>query len=93
MKSVLKHSKYIFDYNYIMDNLPVFRKQHAVELLYMFYDVFEDIDEKDLALDTSEEEDLNCCDLSLLYDELEDECFEENNTSISCDDYVSNDWD
>lgn len=30
--------------NYIMDNLPVFKTSHAVDILCMFRDVFQDID-------------------------------------------------
>ena len=44
IKMVLKHSSRIFTKNYIMDNLPVFKTSHAVDILCMFHDVFEDID-------------------------------------------------
>ena len=39
IKMVLKHSSRIF-MNYIMDNLPVFKTSHAVDILCMFRDVF-----------------------------------------------------
>ena len=44
IKMVLKHSSRIFTNNYIMDNLPVFKASHAVDILCMFHDVFQDID-------------------------------------------------
>lgn len=46
IKMVLKHSSWIFTKNYIMDNLPVFKTSHAVDILCMFHDVFKDIDLK-----------------------------------------------
>ena len=44
VKSVLKHCKYIFNAEYIRDNLPVFKKEHAYDILHMVKDTFEDFD-------------------------------------------------
>ena len=57
IKMVLKHSSRIFTKNYILDNLPVFKTSHAVDILCMFHDVFEDIDLAELEVyATSDEE-------------------------------------
>ncbi len=48
LKKVIKHAKYIFTKAYILENLPVFKHQHAMDILCMMNDVFEDIDEKDI---------------------------------------------
>ena len=48
LKKVIKHAKYIFTKAYILENLPVFKHQHAMDILCMVNDVFEDIDEKDI---------------------------------------------
>ena len=57
IKMVLKHSSRIFTKNYVMDNLPVFKTSHAVDILCMFHDVFEDIDLVELEVyGTSDEE-------------------------------------
>ena len=48
LKKVIKHAKYIFTKAYILENLPVFKHQHAMDILCMVNDVFEDIDEKDV---------------------------------------------
>ena len=46
--AVMKHAKYIFTLDYILVNLPVFTTTHAVQILYMVQDVFEDIDAAEL---------------------------------------------
>ena len=57
IKMVLKHSSRIFTKNYILDNLPVFKTSHAVDILCIFHDVFEDIDLAELEIyATSDEE-------------------------------------
>ena len=53
VKMVLKHSAFIFTKKYIMDNLPVFKRVHAVDILCMFQDVFEDIDSSELDSDVT----------------------------------------
>ena len=47
VKSVLKHCKYIFNAEYIMDNLPVFKREHAYDILHMVRDTFEEFDIED----------------------------------------------
>ena len=46
----LSNAKYIFDIEYVLDNLHVFNVQHAIDITYMCADVFADfeahIDEK-----------------------------------------------
>ena len=42
--AVLTHCQYIFDLAYISTNLPVFRLDHAKEILIIISDVFGDID-------------------------------------------------
>ena len=58
IKMVLKHSSRIFTKNYVMDNLPVFKTSHAVDILYMFHDVFEDIDLAELEMYAISDEEL-----------------------------------
>ena len=41
-----------------MDNLPVFKTSHAVDILCMFHDVFEDIDLAELEVYTISDEEL-----------------------------------
>lgn len=41
---VLEHSNEIFDFTYIMQNLPVFNKQHAQEILKIIHEVFGDFE-------------------------------------------------
>ena len=55
VKSVLKHCKYIFNAEYIMDNLPVFKKEHAYDILHMVKDTFEDFDIENERDDSLEE--------------------------------------
>ena len=47
IKAVLSNCKYIFDVDYIMENLPVFKREHANDILYMVRDTFEDFDISD----------------------------------------------
>ena len=47
IKSVLSHCKYIFNVDYIMENLPVFKKEHACDILHMVRDSFEDFEIND----------------------------------------------
>ncbi|XP_015797640.2 probable ATP-dependent DNA helicase RecS [Nothobranchius furzeri] len=42
INSVLEHCAEIFDLNFIMNNLPVFSKRHAQEILRILFEVFED---------------------------------------------------
>lgn len=50
---VVQQAKYVFSIDYIMAHLPVFNRQHAVEILNIFNELFDDIDESDLeAVDT-----------------------------------------
>ena len=42
--AVLTHCQYIFDLSYIINNLPVFKLDHAKEILIIISDVFGDID-------------------------------------------------
>ena len=42
------NSRHIFDKGYILDHLPVFNKGHAMDILCMINDVFEDIDEREI---------------------------------------------
>lgn len=44
IKSVLSNCKYIFDLEYIMENLPVFKKEHAYDILHMVRDTFDDFE-------------------------------------------------
>ncbi|KXJ20095.1 ATP-dependent DNA helicase tlh2 [Exaiptasia diaphana] len=48
IKKVLKHAKFVFTTDYILENLPVFKSEHAMDILCMFNDVFEDVDEGEL---------------------------------------------
>lgn len=47
IKIVVKHCKYIFNAECITDNLPVFKKEHAYDILHMVKDTFEDFDIED----------------------------------------------
>lgn len=47
IKIVVKHCKYIFNAEYITDNFPVFKKEHAYDILHMVKDTFEDFDMED----------------------------------------------
>ena len=47
IKIFVKHCKYIFNAEYITDNLPVFKKEHAYDILHMVKDTFEDFDIED----------------------------------------------
>jgi hypothetical protein len=40
---VIKNAKFIFTLDYILNNLPIFKIDHAVAILKMIEDVFEDI--------------------------------------------------
>lgn len=44
INSVVEHCAHIFDLDYIMDNLPVFSKEHAQEILMVCFEVFEDFE-------------------------------------------------
>lgn len=66
IKSVLKHSRWIFTESYIMDNLPVFKTSHAREILCMFHDVFEDIDVTQLEVNPTNDEEFGL--LTKFYD-------------------------
>ncbi|KAK7939597.1 hypothetical protein WMY93_002923 [Mugilogobius chulae] len=71
--AVLEHCPFIFDLNYIISNLPVFRVEHAREILTIISEVFGDIDS---AQAVQEEE---CLDLDinfLGYFDEEDDDFE-----------------
>ncbi|KAL1005232.1 hypothetical protein UPYG_G00056400 [Umbra pygmaea] len=48
--SVLEHSTEIFDVTYIIDNIPVFQKKHAHEVLRIFSEVFCDFEFSDVDL-------------------------------------------
>lgn len=84
IKMVLKHSSRIFTKNYIMDNLPVFKTSHAVDILCMFHDVFEDIDLAELEVCATTHEELGhvtkCYDLEYggIYQEMTEEFCLEN---------------
>ena len=41
---VVKQCRYIFDLDYILENIPVFRSHHAVQILHVISEVFGDID-------------------------------------------------
>ncbi|CAB3978671.1 Werner syndrome ATP-dependent helicase-like [Paramuricea clavata] len=50
---ILQQAKYVCSIDYIMTHLHVFNRQHAVEILNIFHELFDDIDETDLeAVDT-----------------------------------------
>ena len=51
---ILQQAKYVLSIDYIMTHLPAFNRQHAVEILNIFHELFDDIDEIDLlkAVDT-----------------------------------------
>ena len=44
IKSVLRTCKHIFSFDDVMDLNPVFKKQHALDILHMVRDVFEDFE-------------------------------------------------
>ena len=44
IKSVLSNCKYIFDLDFIMETLPVLKREHAYDILHMVRDTFEDFD-------------------------------------------------
>lgn len=44
IKSVLSKAKYIFDLEYILDHLPIFKVQHGIAIIQMFAEVFEDFE-------------------------------------------------
>ncbi len=44
IKAVLSKARYIFTIEYILDNLPVFKMEHAIAILHMVADVFEDFE-------------------------------------------------
>ena len=58
-KSVLSKAKYIFDIEYVLDNLHVFNVQHAIDITCMCADVFDDfevhIDEKYYKMGTTDQ--------------------------------------
>jgi superfamily II DNA helicase RecQ len=55
---IVKNCKYIFYLNYITTKFPaVFKKDHAVEILHMFKDVFDDIDIPEIDTYESEADD------------------------------------
>ena len=62
VRSVLKHGKYIFDLDYILQNLPVFKTAHAFEILKMVQDVFEDIDAINYHRDPAVTDNYSFCD-------------------------------
>ena len=80
IKSVLKHCKYIFNAEYIMDNLPVFKKEHAYDILHMVKDTFEDFDIEDEFDESLEEfyEDSCVYDLEFGGDYTDDESDEDS---------------
>lgn len=51
INAVVKHAKFIFTMDYILTNLPVFKTEHALDILHMFQDVFEDISAAELHSD------------------------------------------
>ena len=92
VKRVVKHTKFIFNKRYILDNLPVFKNEHAMDILCMIYDVFEDVDEKEIDrnLDDSQSSEYissTSYDLAEMYEELLDECFEEGEQMSDEEDY------
>lgn len=44
IKSVLKTCRYIFSLDDVIELNPLFKKQHALDILYMVRDVFEDFE-------------------------------------------------
>ena len=46
--ATIQKCKYIFDLDYVVANLPVFKLEHGGEILHMVKDVFEDIDDVEL---------------------------------------------
>ncbi len=47
---VVRQAKNVFSIDYILTHLPVFNHQHAVEILHIFNELFDDIDEETLKL-------------------------------------------
>ncbi|XP_031571181.1 Bloom syndrome protein-like [Actinia tenebrosa] len=79
VKAVIKQCNKIFTLEGIVSNLPVFKRSHAVDLLNMLNDVFEDIDLKQLeiAVETAPE-----C-LERDYDLTYNQCYEYESSSNS----------
>ena len=44
--AIMQKCKYIFDLHFIVYNIPIFKFEHAIEILYIIKDVFEDLDDK-----------------------------------------------
>ena len=56
IKSILSNCKFIFDLEHIMANLPVFKREHALDILHMVRDTFDDFEfTEELADDDVEE--------------------------------------
>ncbi|XP_063041289.1 probable ATP-dependent DNA helicase RecS [Engraulis encrasicolus] len=77
IEEAVKHSPYIFDINYITNNLPVFSLRHAQEILLIVSEVFGDFEytEQTLPDEKFEEPDLY---FTGYFDEPDDEEFEIN---------------
>lgn len=56
INSVVDHCKHIFDLEYIMDNLPVFSKEHAQQILVVCHEVFGDFELPEIHVSPSEYE-------------------------------------
>ena len=57
-KSLLSHCKYIFNVDYIMENLAVFKKEHVCDILHMVRDSFEDFEINDETLTGTDNQEL-----------------------------------
>lgn len=74
IEAVVEHSTHIFDLAYIVSNLPVFRLQHAREILQVISEVFGDIEDIE---STSHEDSFTEPDIYYMgYFDEEDEDFE-----------------
>lgn len=52
VKAVMKNCNQLFNLEDILLNLPVFKRSHAIDILHMLQDVFEDINDNDMELVT-----------------------------------------
>ena len=86
VKKVLKHAPFIFDKGYILDHLPVFNKGHAMDILCMINDVFEDIDEGEIDIDQCSMHQLACPNFEVEHMDLCEEFLQESSGDDDDDD-------
>ncbi|KXJ11319.1 Werner syndrome ATP-dependent helicase [Exaiptasia diaphana] len=90
--STVKSAKYIFTFQDVLDYVPVFSKNHAIEILLIFNDIFEDIQVDAALLEQHTEHPIDILDYDLEYceDYLSDSSYDSSNGSdVSMDSVLS----